>query len=194
MDKFLKLSISIAVLVLAFGTAAASTVLGLSVEDQARLANLVIVGTIVGQQGIDHADNGLETEVTMVVRETYKGDVKPGETVIFHTRGGELDGVISEAVGEAVFKTGEDVLVFIEEVDGRLYNLGLSMGVWNVLEDKAGRMSFTRAIRDGLLVVGDEQIEYGPIPANRMKQRIAHAMNNPQFDNQLLREQVGTGR
>jgi hypothetical protein len=56
----------------------------------------------------------------------FKGSVRRGETVTFHTRGGEVDGEISEAVGEAAFKTGERVLVFIESVDGRLYNLALS--------------------------------------------------------------------
>lgn len=194
MSKSIRILMPLAALLLACGTAAASSVIGLSIEDQARLANLVVVGTIVGQQGVDHPDNGLETEVTMLVRQVYKGGVQVGDTVIFHTRGGELDGVASEAVGEAAFSSGEQYLVFIEEVDGRLYNVGLSMGVWNVLVDKAGRMSFTRALRDGLVIVGDTPIEYGPIPASQMKSRVAHAANHPEFDNPLLREHFGIGR
>ena len=91
-----------------------------------------------------HEQHGLETEVHLRVTSVFKGDVRRGDLVIFHTRSGELDGEISEAVGEARFKTGRQSLVFIEEIDGRNYNLGLSMGVWNLVEDRARRQSSNR--------------------------------------------------
>ena len=179
------------VLALAAGSAWASSVVGLSVEDQARLSQLVVVGEVLNQRGVNHPINGLETAVTLKVTDILKGDVRKGQTVTFHTRGGQVGGEISEAIGEAVFHSGQKVLVFIESVDGRLYNLGLSMGVWNVNEDKTGATSFTRALQDGLEIVGDDAVLMGPVSYGDMKGRVSYAGRNPRFDNEMLRAQVG---
>lgn len=182
------------VLALAAGAASASTVIGLSVEDQARLSHLIVVGEVVGQEGVNHPSNGLETAVKLKVTEVLKGPARRGQVVTFHTRGGELDGEISEALGEAVFKSGQQVLVFIESVDGRLYNLGLSMGVWSVNEDGKGGQVFTRALQDGLSILGEKAVDFGPIAYGEMRSRVLYAGRNPRFDNDMLREQLGQGR
>src|SRR4029453_5347607 len=103
--------------------------------------------------------NGLETAVTLKVTEVLKGNVRKGQAITFHTRSGQVDGEISEAIGEAVFHSGQKVLVFIESVDGKLYNLGLSMGVWRQHEDPSGDTLFTRAIQDGLSIVGEKAVQ-----------------------------------
>lgn len=181
-------------LALATGVASASTVIGLSVEDQARLSHMVVVGEVLGQKGVSHGADGLETAVTLKITDVLKGPVRPGQAVTFHTRGGELDGEISEAIGEAVFHGGEKVLVFIESVDGRLYNLGLSMGVWRQHEDPSGDTLFTRAIQDGLSIVGEKAVQYGPFTYEDMRSRVQFAARNPRFDNEVLRDQHGKGR
>jgi hypothetical protein len=182
------------VLLLATGAASASTVIGLSVEDQARLSHLIVVGEVIGQSGVNHPSNGLETAVKLRVSDVLKGPARRGQVITFHARGGELDGEISEALGEAVFKGGEQVLVFIESVDGRLYNLGLSMGVWDVHEDRKGGQSFTRALQDGLSIVGEKAVEFGPLDYGEMRSRVQYAGRNPRFDNDILRDQRGHGR
>jgi len=120
--------------------------------------------------------------------------VRSGQRVVFHTRSGQVGPEISEAIGEAVFQTGQMALVFIERVDGRLYNLGLSMGVWDVHEDGRGGRIFTRAVRDGLMVVGGEVVEHGPVAFVDMASRVASTMRNPRFDNEMLRAAHGQGR
>lgn len=189
--KAMRVLLGAATCTFAAGIAAASSVVGLSIEDQARLSHLIVVGEVVSQRGIDHPIGGLETEVGLRVTHVLKGDARPGQLVLFHTRGGELDGVISEAVGEASFETGRKALVFIESVDGRLYNLGLSMGVWNVKEDGKGRPIFTRALQEGLEVVGDVAIDNGPIPFDDMTTRVAWAERHPRFDHEMLRQNLG---
>jgi len=183
-----RVSLLLLVLVAAVGTAAASTVLGLSVEDQARLSTLVVAGHVTTLRGEDDPANGIETAVGLVVTDVFKGDVRPGETVVFHTRGGEVDGVISLAEGEAEFRHGQRVLVFIEEIDGRLYNLGLSSGVWTVAESRREGLVFARALTNGLEVAGGVDLETGPISLGEMSARVQSSTRRPDFDHPVLRE------
>jgi hypothetical protein len=175
------------------GSVTASTVIGLSVEDHARLSKLVVVGEVVSLRGIEHPDFGIETAVEIRVGDVLKGKVSAGDTVVFHTREGAVGDVVSEAQGEARFSIGQKVLLFIEDVDGRLYNVGLSTGVWNV-QDRAGDITFTRAITDGLEVVGDGALELGPIGLRDMTSRVTFAEAHPQFDEPMLNERLGGGR
>jgi hypothetical protein len=182
-----RLWIAVAALLLAAVPASASTVIGMSVEDQARLSRHVVLGTIVSQIGIDDPEMGIETEVTIKVKHDFKKLAAAGDLIVFHTRSGQVGEEISTAVGEAVFHTGKPVLVFIEDIDGKLYNLGLSSGVFDVREGKGG-VTFTRALQDGLDVYGDVPLELGPIPIQAMTRRVAAAMQKPDFDNPILRE------
>lgn len=175
------------------GVAMASTVIGLSLEDQARLSTHVVVGEVLTLEGVDHPENGLETAVTLRVIRSLKGDVAPGGTVTFHTRSGELDGEISTAVGEAVFHPGRKTLVFIESIDGRLYNIGLSYGVFDVREDARGRISVVRAVRDGLEIVVEGPGD-GPFSLEEIASRVGYAAKNPRFDHPMVREAFGEGR
>lgn len=172
--------------VLGAGAVSASTVIGLTVEDQARLSRYVVVGIVTAQQGVDHPENGLETAVTLRVVSALKGDLRPGAGVVFHTRSGELDGERSTAVGEAVLKAGQRVLVFIEDIDGRLYNLGLSYGVFHGIEDGRGRQSFVRAVQDDLQIVDDAGVGLGPFTLEDMKSRVSWAEKHPRFDNPMV--------
>ena len=192
--KGLKPCLVVASCVFAFGALNASSVIGLTVEDQARLSRYVVVGEVVAQRGVDDAENGLETEVTLRVTSTLKGAVRPGQALAFHTRSGEVDGEISTAIGEAELRTGQRILVFIEEIDGRLYNIGLSYGVFNVQENARGKVSVVRALQDGLEIVGGEEVGNGPFPIEDIRTRVGYAAKHPRFDNVMVRENLGEGR
>jgi hypothetical protein len=192
--KGLKPCLVVAGCVLAFGALNASTVIGLTVEDQARLSRYVVVGEVVAQRGVDDVENGLETEVTLRVTSALKGNVRPGQALAFHTRSGELNGEISTAIGEADLRTGQRVLVFIEEIDGRLYNIGLSYGVFNVQENARGRVSVVRALQDGLEIVGGEEVGNGPFTIEDIRTRVGYAAKHPRFDSTVVRENLGEGR
>ena len=192
--KGLKPCLVVASCVFAFGALNASSVIGLTVEDQARLSRYVVVGEVVAQRGVDDAENGLETEVTLRVTSTLKGAVRPGQALAFHTRSGEVDGEISTAIGEAELRTGQRILVFIEEIDGRLYNIGLSYGVFNVQENVRGKVSVVRALQDGLEIVGGEEVSNGPFAIEDIRTRVNYAAQHPRFDNLMVRENLGEGR
>ena len=183
-----RLWIGLAALALCAVPAFASTVIGMSIEDQTRLSQHVVLGTIVSQVGIDDPDNGIETEVTIKVKRDLKGVAAKGDMLVFRTRSGQVGEEVSTAIGEAVFHTGKPVLVFLEEIDGTLYNLGLSSGVFDVRESKKGDVAFTRALQDGLDVFGDTAFEMGPISEHAMAARVAQAMRKTEFDHPMLRE------
>jgi hypothetical protein len=176
------------------GSASASTVLGLTIEDQTRLSRHVVVGIVTGQQGVDDPENGLETAVTVRVLTAFKGGLRQGASLVFHTRSGELNGESSIAVGEAVLRSGQKVLVFVEDIDGRLYNLGLSYGVFNALEDSRGRQSFVRAVQDDLQIVDDAGVGMGPFSVEDMRSRISWAERHPRFDNPSVQAAFGERR
>jgi hypothetical protein len=179
---------------LAAGAIHASTVIGLTVEDQARLSRFVVVGEVVAERGVDTPENGLETEVTLRVVSGLKGGARPGQMLAFHTRSGELEGEVSTAIGEAVVKPGQRILVFLEEIDGTLYNIGLSYGVFNVHENAKGRFSVVRALQDGLEIVGGEEVGNGPFTIEDIRTRVSFAAKHPRFDNAIVRETLGEGR
>lgn len=187
-------SLALALACAAALAARASTVLGLTIEDQARLSKFVVIGEIASQRGVDDPANGLETEVTLKVAAALKGDLRAGQSLLFHTRSGELNGEVSTAVGEAIFHPGQKVLVFVEEIDGRLYNIGLSYGVFSAVENSKGRVSFVRAIEDGLEVVGEEEVGNGPFSLDDIRTRVAYAATHPRYDNAMVRDAFGGGR
>jgi hypothetical protein len=189
-----RITLAALLVLLVCGSTLASTVIGLSIEDQVRLARFVAVGEVVSLAAVDHPEHGIETAVTFRVAEPLAGPIEPGAWIVFHTRQGEAAGVRSEVPGEADLRVGQKALVFIEEVDGRLYNLGLSMGVWNVLERDGAVAGFTRALTDGLEVVGEVEIERGPIAHRDMVSRVAWAARHPEFDHPLLRPALTPGR
>ena len=179
---------------LAAAGAQASTVIGLSIEDQARLSKYVVIGEVASQEGVDDSENGLETAVTLKVAAVLKGDVHPGDSLVFHTRSGELDGESSTAIGEVVLHPGQRILVFVEEIDGRLYNIGLSYGVFNVSTDALGHVAFRRAIEDGLDVVSDSGTGDGPFTLDDVRTRVAYAGRHLRYDNPLVRDAYVGGR
>ena len=183
-----RLCIALAAVALCAVPAFASSVLGLTIEDQARLAKHVILGTVVSQVGVDDPENGIETDVTIRVKRDLKGIAAKGDTIVFRTRSGRVGDEISTAEGEAVFHTGKPVVVFLEDIDGQLYNLGLSMGVFSVSEARNGKVSVRRDIQDGLEIMGDTPVEMGPLPLEAMAAKVKKAIDQPEFDNAVLRE------
>jgi hypothetical protein len=109
---------SLALPVLASGLSLASSAIGLSIEDQARLAETVVVGEVLSLGPLEHPEHGIETELTLRVRDVIKGRPAAGGTLTFHTRQGTVGEVQSEAPGEARLNVGQTALVFVENVDG----------------------------------------------------------------------------
>jgi hypothetical protein len=105
--------------------------------------------TIVrGKVGSSHADwaktpesgKRLYTFYELQISEVFKGDPKPGSTILFRQLGGEKDGIGLQIAGSAQFSPGEDVVLTLGEKnpDGSYDLRGLMTGKFGIGRDQSG--------------------------------------------------------
>src|ERR1051326_8555412 len=100
------------VLVLGVGTGQAA-MRKLSLEELARKADTIVLGTVLQQQSAwDAQHTAIYTDVTLMVERVLAGT--PGETVTLRVAGGSVGGMGMRTSNDAVFWEGERVIVFLE--------------------------------------------------------------------------------
>ncbi|MEW6321674.1 MAG: matrixin family metalloprotease [Acidobacteriota bacterium] len=161
-------------------------------------SEVVLEGRVVSlSSGWDTTVDTLYTYVTIDVSEVLKGWV-PESRIVVKQMGGSADGVALRVTGQAAFRVGEDVLLFLEvrPRDNTLYTTALWQGKWGLRGTGATRVAeradpadngaaftaieqrpyqaFTTAIRDR---AGDESrrpsnrfIRVVPVEAGRISQ------------------------
>ena len=92
------------------------------------------------------------------------------------SRGGSLDGVRVETVGEARYGLGDKVLVQLENIQGEYHTLGLSFGKWNVIREKNGSNSVMRSLFD-LNLVGVTESPVTILPLGQMREIAREAIS-----------------
>ena len=96
------------------GTALASVVKALSLEELTKKADLIVVGVGAEAQARRNDDGRLiVTDVSVDVQQVLKGAAKPGEDVIVTLLGGNLDGLGLRVPGEASIPIGKPALLFL---------------------------------------------------------------------------------
>jgi len=159
-------------LLLVGAAAQATTVLYVPIKKSIQMSDYVLVGHVLRLEADYNAEGEIVTKVHLQVAETLKGDLEPGEVFVFHARGGVLDGVRVETVGEARYELGDQVLVELENIQGEYHTLGLAFGKWNVVREQDGTSSVVRSLFD-LHMVGVTEAPVTRLPLNRMRE-IAH--------------------
>lgn len=149
----------------------ATTVVYVPIERSIALSDAVLVGHVLRMEAAYNADGEIVTRIDLLVEESLKGDVKPGDIFTFDAWGGSLDGVNVETVGEARYKLGQKVLVQLENLDGEFHTLGLSFGKWDVGKDAKGMQWITRTLSD-LNVVGIDEAPIERMPLRQMREAV----------------------
>jgi len=163
-------------LLLAGAAAQATTVVYVPIKKSIQLSDYVLVGHVQRLEAAYNAEGEIVTRVHLLVEESLKGDIRKGEVFVFHARGGSLDGVRVETVGEARYQLGEKVLVQLENIQGEYHTLGLSFGKWNVIREKNGSSSVVRSLFD-LNLVGVTESPATILPLNRMREIAREAIS-----------------
>jgi hypothetical protein len=163
-------------LLLVGAAAQATTVLYVPIKKSIQMSDYVLVGHVLRLEADYNAEGEIVTKVHLRVAETLKGDLEPGEVFVFHARGGVLDGVRVETVGEARYELGDKVLVELENIQGEYHTLGLSFGKWNVVREQDGTSSVVRSLFD-LHMVGVTEAPVTRLPLNRMREIAREAIS-----------------
>lgn len=175
MKKVLMLGLS--ALLLAGAAAQATTVQYVPIKKSIQLSDYVLVGHVKQMEAAYNAEGEIVTRIHLLIEESFKGDAQPGEVFVFNARGGALDGVRVETVGEARYQLGDKVLVQLENIEGEYHTLGLSFGKWNIVREKNGSSSAIRSLFD-LNLVGITEAPVTVLPLNRMREIAREAISN----------------
>ena len=163
-------------LLLAGAAAQATTVLYVPLKKSIQMSEYVLVGHVQRLEAAYNAEGEIVTRVHLLVEESLKGDIQKGEVFVFHARGGVLDGVRVETVGEARYGLGDKVLVQLENIQGEYHTLGLSFGKWNVIREKDGSSSVLRSLFD-LNLVGVTESPATILPLRQMREIAREAIS-----------------
>jgi hypothetical protein len=166
MKKALALALALAALCAV--SASATTVLYVPMQKSVQLSDMILVGHVQSMEAAYNADGDIVTRISLLVEESLKGAVRPGEVFTFDAWGGSLDGVTIETVGEAKYRLGEKVLVQLESIDGEYHTLGLSFGKWNVAPGQDGRPAISRTLSD-LNLVGVNEVPVERFPLQQLR-------------------------
>ncbi|HYG65858.1 MAG TPA: hypothetical protein VEL74_24975 [Thermoanaerobaculia bacterium] len=162
------LVLALAMVALGAISASATTVLYVPMNKSVDLSEVILLGHVLRMEPAYNAEGEIVTRIDLLVEEGLKGGVERSAIFSFFARGGSLDGVHVETVGEAKYRLGERVLVQLESIDGEYYTLGLAFGKWNVAQERDGRPVMIRNLSD-LHMVGAEETPVDKFPLQRMR-------------------------
>ena len=147
----------------------ATSVMYVPIDRSIEMSDAVLVGHVLRMEPAYNAEGEIVTRIELLVEESLKGNVRPGEVFTFDAWGGSLDGVNVETVGEARYRLGQKVLVQLENIDGEYHTLGLSFGKWDVSKDHRGQQWISRSLAD-LNVVGINEAPIEKMPLRQMRE------------------------
>ncbi|MHC5212676.1 MAG: hypothetical protein ACYTG2_18335 [Planctomycetota bacterium] len=135
--------LSMLVMALLAGPAAATTIVRLSVEDMTQRATHVVHGTVSAVHASRAPGGRIYTYVTLEVQASPKGEASTSLT--FVQLGGRIGDLACGVVGAPTFEVGEELVVFLLQMTPRdaledgvdLWLLGLGQGKWSVTTDAA---------------------------------------------------------
>lgn len=136
---------------LASAPAQATTMVELSLDQKVAAADHIVRGTVQEIWTERAANQHVWTRVQLEVSEVFKG--QPGlEAVVVDQLGGEWAGRDMLVHGAAVFDVGEEVVVFLEDLDsGYTAVVGMHQGKYTLKMDPVSRepVAFTTPMRPG---------------------------------------------
>lgn len=101
---------------------------------QVRESELILVGRVLSTRS-EWTPNrsAIVTDAVVAIEEVWKG-LPASDRVTVRTLAGTVDGVTLEVEGAARFTEGEEVMVFLDEVDGHFVPWGMRFGKYSVVE------------------------------------------------------------
>ncbi len=150
--------------------APATMVKSASLDESIDASLAIVAGSVVSERSARLGDGTVVTVIGVRVEESLKGPFAAGRVLDVTAWGGERGGRRVVALGEAVYRKGERVLLQLERIDGRLHTLGLAMGKWSLVRGEDRDDHLVRSLA-GLAVAGPAMTE-GPLALDDFRARV----------------------
>ena len=147
-------------------SAEATTLLQVDVPEMTLASEWVVRAKVSSVRSVDlrSEGRGIFTDVTLEMREVYRGDNVPS-TYVLRLLGGEGDDHMALWIpGMPRFVAGEEVVLFLEATSAGHIPCGLGQGVWRILQTENGATWARRALGDVHLMRRNQQghLEHAP--------------------------------
>jgi hypothetical protein len=162
-------------MLLAAGTALASTAIRMDTSALTTAATDVVDGNVVSSSAVWTGDHRrIVTHVVVEVRDAWKGTASGRITVV--QPGGELDGIGQHVSGVAPLATGDRVVLFLERTGAMHRVVGLAQGVFHVVPvEGTSELRAVPAELDGLELVnpaGRAPEARGPVALSQLRDAV----------------------
>ncbi|MBX3271619.1 MAG: hypothetical protein KF729_15240 [Sandaracinaceae bacterium] len=139
---------AVALPILWSGAARATTFADVTVDELVAASDLVVVGRVLTTDVLPEGpagQPGIHTRARVRVDETLRG---PGYTVVdVWVQGGRLGDRLRVVPGQATFRAGEDVVLFLFRAGGGLWPTGMGRGKWTPEPGSPGAIHPRDALR-----------------------------------------------
>jgi len=149
------LRVSIPVLIALTAFAQATQIIYRSPQQMGEESALVVQGKVTGVRSYwNDSHTKIFTETQVAVDRSYKGGA--GAEVSVVQLGGIVGHVQMKVEGALAWRTGEDVLLFLEPFSDERYMVyGLSQGKYQIERDERGRPFVSRGAFEGVEMLGE---------------------------------------
>jgi len=149
--------------------AEATTLLRVDVPEMTVASDWIVRANVLKVESVDlrSQGRGIFTDVTLQIRETYRGSKVP-ETYVLRLIGGRGEGNMALWIpGMPRFTAGEQVVLFLEATSMGHIPCGLGQGVYRVHPTKSGALWTQRSLGDVHLMARDVdgRLVHTPAPA-----------------------------
>lgn len=147
--KFCLRLLIVATLWLSTGPLHATIMTPLSIENLTLRAELVLQGTVESKTCLKDTDGNIITKLGFKVAAVWKGNLATNHFTIIHG-GGTVDGLTTVVDGQAEYKVGEEVVVYLRLNErGEGVSIGLAQGKFRVWQDDQTREKFAHNLFHG---------------------------------------------
>lgn len=184
------LLIALPLMLLATSAVQATTVLQVDVGEAATLSDWVVEVRVVSVASVDlrSEGKGLFTDVTLAIRDVFKGENVPA-TYVMRLVGGEgKDGLALMIPGMPIFSAGERAVLFLEKTNIGHVPCGLGQGVWRIHQSNASQPWVEQSVyglhmmsRDaaGNLKAVEPDLASSGMPLVRLLEEVYAALDQP---------------
>jgi hypothetical protein len=140
-----------------------ATSIRLPLTELSARSQLVVRGRVERTESAWNAERQIESTVYVRLSEVSRGPLSAGALIPVRVRGGTIDGLTMVSSEEPTFALGEDVYLFLADLQGDAYRLSAGQqGKFNVASDRASNLAWERGFRIGDL---EEGVLHGRWPA-----------------------------